>query len=106
MPDRVFDKQWADAMLTRVHSRLDEADGNQRTDLHRALKAFLTVDPSDDGYNELVEQFGMTRVAARVAVFRVREKFRKILRQEIASTLEEGEDVNQEIDQLLDALKS
>jgi RNA polymerase sigma-70 factor (ECF subfamily) len=103
-PELVFDKEWAQALLARVHEKLDHSAGSHRVDLHNALKSFLTTDMNDGDYGKLTEQFGMTKVAARVAVFRLREKFRKLLRLEVAETLQESENVDEEITHLLGIL--
>ncbi len=103
-PEAVFDKQWASALLSRVHQRLQDSTNIHRDDWHEALLCFLTADPDEGSYRELEQQFGVNRVALRVAVFRLREKFRKLLRQEVAETVQDGDSVEQEIAYLLEVL--
>lgn len=102
-PERVFEKEWASSVLQRVHEKLD-ATLSQRVDLQSALKSFLTSEPGEADYDKLTQTFGLTKVAARVAVFRMREKFRKFLRQEVAETLQETDRVDEEISYLLEIL--
>ncbi len=104
-PEATFDRQWASSLLDRTHERLNETANSQRLDLHRALMEFLTLEPSETGYSDLAERFGMTKVAVRVAVHRLREKFRAILRQEVAETIEEEGSVEDEIAYLMEVLK-
>lgn len=102
-PEAVFEKQWANSLLARVHQKLNETRG-QRTELQESLKTLLTREPVEGEYEALAEEFGMTVVAIRVAVFRQREKFRKLLRQEVGETLQEGDSVDEEIRYLMDVL--
>lgn len=102
-PELVFDKQWANSLISRVHQQLDEST-KQRTDLHETLKSFLTREPAEGEYETIAQDFGMTVVAIRVAVFRLRERFRKLLRQEVSETLQEGDSIDDEINYLLDVL--
>lgn len=104
-PEHVFEKQWAAALLERVHLRLDETAVSHRTDLHQCLKQFLTFDPAAANYDQLQTEFGLSKVAARVAVHRIRERFRKLLREEVALTLGDDEVVEDEIAHLLAILK-
>ncbi len=103
-PELVFEKEWANSLLQKVHQRLDDSTNSQRIDLHHALKSYLTTEPGDNGYQETAQQFGMTVVAVRVAVFRLRDRFRKLLRQEVAETLQKGDEIEEEIAHLLSVL--
>lgn len=103
-PETMFEKQWAWSLLKKVHERLDETSSRRRPDLHQALKSFLTLDMDSSSYDRLQVEFGISRVGARVAVHRLRESFRKILREEVAATLGENEGVEEEIARLLEVL--
>lgn len=104
-PESAFEKQWATALLQRVHAQLDDSAGGFRPDLHQALKSYLATELDRETYETLCDRFGLSRVAARVAVHRLRERFRKLLRQEVAATIGPEDDVNSEIAGLLEALK-
>lgn len=103
-PELVFDKQWANSLISRVHQRLEQSMAQQRTDLFDKLKTLLTREPEAGEYESIAQEFGMTAVAVRVSVFRLRERFRKLLRQEVAETLQEGDEIDDEINYLLDVL--
>ena len=105
-PELAFDKQWANALLARVHDRLLASAKSSRIDFQKAMMPFLTADPDELTYDELATQFSMTKVATRVAVFRLRERFRAILRDEVAETIQLGDSIEDEISHLLNVLKS
>ncbi len=59
---------------------------------------------ADQNLAEIAKRLGMTAGAVKVAAHRLRRRYREILRAEVAATLAEGEDVEQEIRNLLAAL--
>ncbi|HET6407262.1 MAG TPA: sigma-70 family RNA polymerase sigma factor [Chthoniobacteraceae bacterium] len=103
-PDQVFDREWAIALLERVTTQLqsDYADGQR--ELFAALSFCLTGSQSDVPYAELATRLGMNEPAIRVAVHRMRKRYREILRDEVASTVNGPEEVDDELRQLRRAL--
>ncbi len=105
-PELVFEKEWANSLLSRVHERLRESLGDQRAEFHNEILKFLTVESESGSYDEVARNFGMTKVAVRVAVFRLRDRFRDILRDEIKQTLQDDDSVEEEIAYLQDVIAS
>ena len=68
------------------------------------LKAHLTGTRSEDGYAGLSQQLGISKAAAMTAVSRLRRRYRELLRSEIASTVANPQEVDDEIRQLFAAL--
>lgn len=104
-PDRLFEKQWALTLLANVLQRLEaefHADG--RGDLFASLKNTLLGTRETQPYAELASQLGMNESALKVAVHRLRKRYRELVREEIAQTLELGEDVDQEMRHLFQVL--
>jgi RNA polymerase sigma-70 factor (ECF subfamily) len=64
------------------------------------LRRFLT----DASYADAAQELGMTEVAVRVAVHRLREKYRKHLRLQVAQTVDREEEVDEELRELLRAV--
>jgi len=84
-PDRVFDREWASTLLDRVLERLEgEMKGEGKIELWSELKTCLTVGSEEIGYGEMAESLGMTVEAVRVAVHRLRKRYRSLVREEIA----------------------
>jgi RNA polymerase sigma factor (sigma-70 family) len=103
-PERMFEKQWALSLLDHVLSRLDAemvADG--KAELFEALKATLTGAASIT-YAEIGTAMGMSEGAVKVAVHRMRRRYRALLREEIAQTVSGEDDVRDEIHYLLSCL--
>jgi RNA polymerase sigma-70 factor (ECF subfamily) len=102
-PDRVYERRWAVALLDRVLARLgEELAETGQAERFELLKGFLTGDPVP--YAEVAAQLGTSEGAAKVAVHRLRGRYRELLRAEIADTLADPADVDDEIRYLLAAL--
>ena len=104
-PDAAFDRAWALTLLQTVATRLreDYAAAGQG-ELFGALSFCLTGGRSDLPYAELAARLGQTEPAVRVAVHRLRKRYRQFLREEIAQTVARPEDVDDELRQLRQAL--
>lgn len=103
-PDKAFDREWALALLAKVIGCLQkecEADG--RAKLFDQLKVFLTTGRSESSYSETAKKSGMEETAVRVAVHRMRKRYRQLLRDEIAHTLSDEGDVDEEMRALFGA---
>lgn len=96
-PDRLYERDWAIAVLERVLAGLrQDYAGAGKGRLFDALKE--TIAGGEKALHESrAEALGMTAGALKVAAHRLRERYRQALRDEIASTLADGEDVDDEI---------
>jgi RNA polymerase sigma-70 factor (ECF subfamily) len=103
--DKIFERRWALTLLDEVLKRVREeyaADG--KTKLFDQLKVTLTGERSTIPYAELGAQLGMSGGAVKVAVHRLRQRYRDALRDEIAETVAGPEEVEEELRQLFAAL--
>lgn len=103
-PDKAFDREWALALLGQVVNRLQAecaADGKGR--LFEHLKCFLTVEQGRARQAEAAGALGMEEGAVRVAVHRLRKRYRQLLRDEIARTLADPAMVEEELRALFGA---
>ena len=104
-PEKLFDRRWALVLLDRVLSRLrDEHRSSGQDELFNRLKGFLTGDNAGVKYAELAAAVGTTEGAIKVAVHRLRRRFRALLILEIRETVSDPAEVNAEIEYLLKAL--
>ena len=106
-PDKLYDRLWAVTLLERVIARLREetsAEGESR--LFEVLSPFLTIGKSAIPYAEAASALGLTEPAARVAVHRLRRRYREFLRNEIAQTLSNPANVEEEMRALFTAFSS
>lgn len=104
-PDEAFDRQWALTLLELTLGRLREdfAAGGTAGNFE-ALKGCLTAERGAIDYASLARSLGTSEVAARVAVHRLRKRFREIYREEISRTLADGVDIDEELGHLAAAL--
>lgn len=105
-PESLFQRRWALTLLDKVTSVLEkEYSASGRTDLFRSLQPYLAGDEARS-YSDVATVLGMTDGAVRTAVHRLRRRFGQLLRAEIAQTVSQAEDVDEEIRALFDALRS
>lgn len=106
-PDRIFDRSWALTLLGRVLDRLGrEYDEAGKAATFAALRGVLSEDPEAPSYAAIAAGLGSTEGAARVAAHRLRRRYGELLRQEIAATLAEPAEVDDEIRDLFAALEA
>ena len=104
-PDQTFDQQWALTLLDLTVNRLRaEFATAGRPDDFEILKGCLLADRGALDYAALAKSLNLNEGAARVAAHRLRKRFRAIYREEIAQTLAEGSDLEEEVRHLAGAL--
>lgn len=103
-PEQEFDRGWATAQLEQVLARMrtEAGDDDQRFAL---LQGFLTGEGEDLPYREVAERLDMSEGAVKVAVHRLRQRFGAVLREEVARTLADPADVDDELRHLFAAFE-
>jgi RNA polymerase sigma-70 factor (ECF subfamily) len=105
-PETLFERKWAMTVLERTLGRLgEEWSGGQKAQRFAALRGQLTGDAPAESYRELGESLGMSEDAVKVTVHRLRRRFGELLREEIADTVREPGEVDDEIRHLLGVLR-
>ena len=103
-PERIFERSWALSMLDRVIDRLRaEFVQHGRLDHFNRLKIFL-LDQAETPYAALAREMGTSEGALKVAIHRLRKRYRDLFRQEIAETVTDPADVESELRYLAAAL--
>ncbi|MBI2947505.1 MAG: sigma-70 family RNA polymerase sigma factor [Verrucomicrobia bacterium] len=103
-PEKLFDQSWAMTLLEQAHTQLrEEFTSAGQSGLFEQLKHFLSSDKSSVSYAEAARALGMTEGAARVAVHRLRLRYREFLRAQIAQTVTTLSEVDDEIRHLFAA---
>jgi RNA polymerase sigma-70 factor (ECF subfamily) len=103
-PETSFERSWALALLQDVLVRLEQefaAEG--KTEWMEAMRPALTFD-QDTVYGDIAGRLGITETAARVAVHRLRKRYRQMIRTEVAGTVGSKEDVDSEMRHLFEVL--
>lgn len=97
-PEEFFDRRWAHTILERALAALRASYGlNDQIAVFDALKPCLTLGKSAIQYAELATELGMNINAVQVAAHRLRQRYREVLRDEIANTVAATEDVEDEL---------
>ncbi len=105
-PERIFDRTWALTLLDRVVERLrGEYEDAGRTAKFEELIALLIRDSASGSYSEVAGRLGTTEGNIRVAVHRLRRHYGLLLREEIAATVGDAAQVEDEIRTLFAALE-
>jgi len=104
-PEMLFEKSWALTVLERTMDRLeaDMANANKQR-LFEHLKVYLTTEKDAVPYEGVAAELHMTAAAVRVAVHRMRRRYRRLLRDEISQTVGDDDQVDEEMACLFAAL--
>ena len=106
-PESLFERRWALALLERAMSNLRAGyAGNGKLKQFEQLSVFLDDDSTEGRYDAVAAQMGVTAGAVRIAVHRLRRKHREFLRNEIANTVSEPNQIDDELRFLLSALSA
>lgn len=101
-PDQEFDYQWMLALVREVLNRLKvECDADGRSALFNALKGLLAHERDTGGSHEAAAALGISEEAIRAALYRLRKRYKEMFREEVARTLANPFDVDDEIRHLL-----
>ena len=106
-PEAIFDRHWAmtvlDLSLRRLEREAVEEGRGLEFDL---LKPSLLGESAEGGYAAIARALDMTEGAVKVAVHRLRRRFREMVRQEIAQTVTTEAEIDEEVRYLLTALRA
>jgi RNA polymerase sigma factor (sigma-70 family) len=100
--ERDFDRRWAYLLMQRALREL-EMDYSERRPVYLALKEFLTH-ANDDSRAKVAARLGMSDGAVKVAIHRMRARYRELLRTEVAKTVAAPHEIDAELRHLADML--
>lgn len=105
-PDLAFDRQWATRVMDRALARLrDEyAQGERAGPVELLLEFFRAQEPPP--YKDAAARYGMSVPQLKSFLHRARGRFRELLREEIAQTVERDEDVEDELRHIVEVLSA
>src|SRR5262249_29996499 len=102
-PEKLFERRWALALLQQVMTRLrDEFETRGKGRLFDRLRGFL-VGEKGAGYRRAAGELSLSEGAVKVAVHRLRQRYRELLHEEIGRTVETPEQVEEEVRELFAA---
>jgi RNA polymerase sigma factor (sigma-70 family) len=106
-PEQLYDKRWAMTLVERAMERLkgDYVTAGKR-DVFEQLSGLLLSEASGDSYRHYGQILGLSEGAVKVAVHRMRQRFRETVREEIAETVSTPAEVDHELRCLMAALSA
>src|SRR5260370_26794958 len=105
--DLLYDRKWAFTVLDRVCARLrEESEGSANAPLLGRLNTLLSDEPDRPSQAEIAREFGMTENAVKQALHRLRQRYRQLLREEVAHTVATPAEIEDELRHLIAALRS
>ncbi|MGI9516039.1 MAG: RNA polymerase sigma factor [Pirellulaceae bacterium] len=106
-PDSMFERQWALTLLGRVNSLLKkEYENRGKAHVYERLAEFLAGKSQDSTQTAAAAELGMSEVAVKVALHRMRARFGDLLRAEIRETVNTHEEIEDEIAHLFSVLRA
>jgi len=104
-PETLYERQWALTVIDRALGRLrQEWESRKRAAQFDELKPYLLDEAPAGGYAAIAQRLGLSETAVRVSVHRLKRKFQTHLKQEIAETVSDPADIDDEIRFLIRAL--
>jgi len=104
-PEQLYDRQWAITLLEQILLRLEKEFAMRgKTEHFRHLKDFAIGDHASVTYADAAAALGTTEAAAKMAAHRLRQRYRELLRDEIAQTVATCDEIDDEIRSLFAVL--
>ena len=104
-PERLFDVRWAATVVERALRRLrEECERQERRRFFDVLSVYLTVEREDVSCASLATTLGIVQSTAKKLLYRMRQRYRWLLRDEVAQTVENPADIEDELRYLCGAL--
>jgi RNA polymerase sigma-70 factor (ECF subfamily) len=104
-PERLFDLRWAATVVEQALRRLgDECERKGKVRLFDALSSHLTAERGDIAYSSLSKTLGVSEAVVKAQLHNLRQRYRWLLRDEVARTVANPDDVDDEIRHLCAAL--
>jgi RNA polymerase sigma-70 factor (ECF subfamily) len=105
--DKIYERRWALTLLEQVLSQLEEEYRiSGSSGLFEQLKQLLTDEPDRPSQSKIAHELGMTENAVKQAFSRLRQRYRLLLRKEIAQTVAVPADIDEELRHFISILQA
>jgi len=106
-PDQIFERRWGLTVMERAMGRLETETNSsaERPDQFERLKPYLTGSEPHIPYKDVSTEMGISEGAVKTAVHRMRQSYGRILRQEIADTISNPGELDDELRHLLTVIR-
>jgi len=103
--EKLFERRMALTLLEQARARLkEEYLETGKSSLYERLRVFESGDKNGPPYSEVAAELGLTEGGVKAAVFRLRQRYRELVREEVANTVESPEEVDGEIRYLISVI--
>ena len=103
-PEQIFERRWGLTIMERAMARLEAASSSRAGQFDR-LKGYLTGAEPAVAYREVAADLGLSEGAVKTAVHRLRQDYGRFLREEIAATIADPGDLDDELRHLLTVIR-
>jgi len=101
-PEEIFERRWTLTILERVIRRLRQEQGEVGAGRQFALlEGFLTGGNAHRSYHDVATELQTSEGALKTALYRLRQRFGSLLREEIAETVANPDQIDDEVKHLL-----
>ena len=105
-PEKVYDRRWALTLLEQALARLgEELSAAGKHEVFAQLKDSLWGEGGGAGYAEVAARLGLTEGALKVTVHRLRQRYRAVLREEVANTVATVHEIDEELRYLVAVIR-
>lgn len=106
-PEIAYERRWAATLLARAERRLgEEYAAAGKTDLYNRLKQFPLAEAGSDSFHDCAAQQGISEGSLKSAVHRLRQRYRELVRAEVAHTVGDTAEVEDEIRHLINVVRT
>jgi RNA polymerase sigma-70 factor (ECF subfamily) len=103
--EKLFERRWALTLLEQARARVREEHVKAgKAELYDRLKPFESGDQDAPSYAQVAAELGLTESAVKSAVFRMRQRYRELVREEVANTVDSPAEVDAEIRHLISVI--
>jgi len=103
--EKLFERRWALTLLDAAKHRLEEEFAKSgKSQLYARLKALNSGDKTLAPYADVAAEFGLSESAVKSTVFRMRQRYRELVREEVANTVSNRSEIDQEIHYLINVI--
>jgi RNA polymerase sigma-70 factor (ECF subfamily) len=104
--EKIFNRRWATTLLDRAMARLrEECAANDKGNLFSKVESLLSGEKGEASYAEIAETLKMSEGTFKVAVHRLRQRYGELVRAEIAETVANSLEADEELRYLFAVLR-
>jgi RNA polymerase sigma-70 factor (ECF subfamily) len=105
-PEKLFERRWAQTLLDRALARLRaEYVAEGKVEMYEVLQAFEPGEQGNCSYAEAAARLGVSESAVKSMIYRLRQRHRELVRQEIAQTVPTVAEIDEELHHLVTVLR-